>query len=139
MGGSARLVTVATYTDPVEAHVTRGRLEAEGISATVAHEHHIWANWLLSNALGGVKVQVLAAYAERAMDVLNRARLGEYALPDDLSERLACPCCGGTQVSESKRSWTIAFIGLFAFSLPLPWCRDRFRCANCRNIWTRYS
>ena len=52
------LITVATFTDPLEAHIVRGRLEAEHIECFVMHEHHIWANWFLSTALGGVKLQV---------------------------------------------------------------------------------
>ena len=42
----------------MEAHIFRLRLEAEGIFAVVAHEHHVWANWPYAMALGGVKVQV---------------------------------------------------------------------------------
>ena len=36
-----------------------GLLQAEGITAFVAHEHHIGNNWPLSTALGWTKVQVL--------------------------------------------------------------------------------
>ena len=35
------LVTIATFTNPLEAHIVRGRLQAEGIETYVAHEHHI--------------------------------------------------------------------------------------------------
>ena len=58
----AEFVTIASFTSPLEAHMARGRLEAEGIPAFIAHENHIWAEWFLSNALGGVKVQVLKQY-----------------------------------------------------------------------------
>lgn len=48
------LVTIERCTDPIQAHTLLGRLEAEGIRAFVAHEHHVWANWFMSDALQGV-------------------------------------------------------------------------------------
>ncbi len=62
------LLTVESFSDPLEAHIAKGRLEAEGIQAFVANEHHIWANWMMSHALGGVRVQV----ASENIDVAKR-------------------------------------------------------------------
>ena len=60
------LVTVGSYTDPIQAHIAGGRLESEGIPVVIADEHLIWGNWMLSNALGGVKLQVPFSRAEQA-------------------------------------------------------------------------
>jgi hypothetical protein len=44
-------VTVATFLSPWEAHIVRGLLETEGIPSTLGSEHHVGANWPLSQAL----------------------------------------------------------------------------------------
>lgn len=40
--------TVDSYTSPIDAYLAKGRLEAEGIPAFVAHDNHVWANWMYS-------------------------------------------------------------------------------------------
>jgi len=66
------LVTVATFMYPAQAHVARGRLESEGIRAFVADENLITMNWLYANTIGGVKLQVSAADADRARAILEQ-------------------------------------------------------------------
>jgi len=51
------LSTICWFADPIKAHIVKGRLEAEGIYVYLANEHHIWAKWTISNALGGVECQ----------------------------------------------------------------------------------
>jgi len=50
--------TVATFTKVEDAHVLRAQLEGSGIEAFVTDEHIVQQDWLLSNAVGGVKVNV---------------------------------------------------------------------------------
>ena len=64
------LVTVATFTTPLEAELARGRLEGEGVEAHVADGELVTADWTMSNAVGGVKVRVAAEDADRARAVL---------------------------------------------------------------------
>ena len=77
----------------------RGRLQAEGIETYVAHEHHIWANWFLSTALGGVKLQVRPEDAQQAQEILRQEQDGDYEMlvaeADTASAepRPACPVC----------------------------------------------
>jgi hypothetical protein len=72
------LSTIAIFTEPWQAHLFRLRLEADGIFATVAHEHHVTLNWPWALALGGAKVQVRHADRDRALAVETRARAGEF-------------------------------------------------------------
>ena len=50
--------TIATFSKPEDAHLLRMRLEAGGIPAFIQDENLIQMDWLLSNAVGGVRVQV---------------------------------------------------------------------------------
>src|SRR5262245_48491290 len=67
---SGRLVTIATFDQPAKARLAQNELTAAGIRATVADESTVALDWLLGNAIGWVKVQVLEEDAERAVAVL---------------------------------------------------------------------
>jgi hypothetical protein len=62
--------TLASFSQPVEAHLLRLRLENEGITAYLRDEHLVTFDWLYSNAVGGVKVDVADEDYERALEVL---------------------------------------------------------------------
>lgn len=72
---SDRLVTIATFEAAPRAHVARAVLEDSGIQVFVADEEIVSMDWMLSNAVGGVKLKVRESDAERALAVLD-ARLG---------------------------------------------------------------
>ncbi len=61
--------TLASFSQPVEAHLLRTRLEAEGITAYLRDENMIALDWLYSNALGGVKVDVADEDYEKAREI----------------------------------------------------------------------
>src|SRR5262245_16619066 len=65
-----KLVTVAVYNLPTQAQIARNSLEAAGIKAYVADAELVAMDLVLSSAVGGVKVQVSDADAQRAADVL---------------------------------------------------------------------
>ena len=65
------MVTVAVFGSPFEAGMARSELESFGIPVFVADEFTIGANHFYSNALGGVKVNVPASYAEEARQILS--------------------------------------------------------------------
>ena len=126
------LVTVSTHLEPTQAHIMRCRLEAEGISAFVAHEHHVGLNWFLATALGGAKVQVSAEDAEAAKRIVEAVESGEYVLPDDPEAALKCPKCGSADVMEDTLGRRAALLVFGLFSVPLPFKRSLFRCKQCR-------
>lgn len=139
----SKLVTVGTFTGPIEAHLAKGRLEVEGLPAFVVHEHHIWANWSYSQALGGIKVQVIAEDAVRAAMILKAHAEGEYEaalaheFPDIDVDR--CPACGSGEFT-STLAWDMLLLvlctmGLFGIIFPIT--RDHRRCVACGNKWKR--
>lgn len=77
------LVTISRYSFPHEAHVARALLESEGIPVFLADEHTITMQWLYSNALGGVRLQVPEAFVERAVALLQELENSEDAAPDE--------------------------------------------------------
>lgn len=66
----SKFVVVASYARPMDAHLTRTRLEAKGIRALLWDEQTITVDPLSALALGGVKVTVAANDAARAREIL---------------------------------------------------------------------
>ncbi len=119
------LVTVATFSYPIEAYLAKTRLDWEEIPCFVADDRLVTWNWLYSRAIGGVRLQVRSGDWEAALDVLEAPPLDEAELeaqagPDDPR----CPDCDSSQVhfvgvdvSEVFASWVLT--GPFLWSLVL--------------------
>ena len=63
-------VTVATFSYPHEMFVTKEKLESEGIKCFILNENIITADPFLSNAVGGVKLQVMKQDTEKALEII---------------------------------------------------------------------
>ena len=63
-------VTIKTFTYPIDLAVIRGRLEAEGIDCFAKDELVAQANPFLSNAIGGIKLQVRQRDLPKAIEIL---------------------------------------------------------------------
>ncbi len=64
------MITVATFSTLIEAHIALGRLEAEGITAHLADAGMGDYGMPAGIAVGGIKLQVEEKDAERARAVL---------------------------------------------------------------------
>lgn len=76
-------VTIATFTTPIEAQICQGRLESEGVTASIRDENIVAVNPLYSNAIGGVKIQVKQEDVELALEILSR-EYPDFDPPTDL-------------------------------------------------------
>lgn len=134
-----RLVTIATFSHPLEAHVYRGRLEAAGIPAFVADENTVVANWLYSNVVGGAKLQVWEEDAASAKELIESGESGDEApSPDEMAESKPepiCPRCGSTDVYYQKYARRLVFASWFFLGFPLPFLTRRWKCERCGHAW----
>lgn len=132
------LITIGRYLNPIEAHIVKGRLEAEGVPAYVQHEHHIWAKWTISLALGYVKVQVRPKDVEASSAVIEKLQAGEYALADEeVVDVSCCPRCGCTKKERVNWSWKLALWAIMFLSVVLPYSIYRVACLECGHRWTQ--
>jgi hypothetical protein len=88
-----RLVTVATFQDPIAAALARNFLESEGVAACLVDETTIATDWLIAGAIGGIKLQVEPMQVERAEMLL--AEIEEE--PDDPDEAPPAPTAIATR------------------------------------------
>jgi len=129
--GESLVKTIATFSKPEEAHLFRTRLEAAGIPAYVQDEHFIQMDWLYSNAIGGVRVQIADDDLEAAREFLTN---DSPQLDFDAVE-VVCPKCGSHDTAPDQLPRRISFLSLLIFSFPLFVARHRWRCASCRHVF----
>ena len=137
---SGNWVAVGTYSQPVEAHLARTRLESEGIQCMVSDEYLIRVNWLLSNAIGGVKLMVPAWEAQRASDILRpRPHLvvvaDADAAPGCDEDDLVCPRCRSYDVYFHRFSKRVAGLAWLMFGFIVPWLSRKWVCTQCGYEW----
>ena len=92
------LQTIAAYQYVAEAELLQTKLEAEGIDAYLADGNLVAMDWLMSNAVGGVKVQVAAKDVAAARLVVeevesSRRHRVNAGLPTE-PVQFACENCG---------------------------------------------
>jgi hypothetical protein len=75
------LATVATFGSPVEANLARNQLEAAGIKAFLADEETVGMVWPLTNALGGIQLQVGDRDAKEALAILAKSKAPDLPAP----------------------------------------------------------
>lgn len=130
-----RLVTVASYPSPIEAHLARARLEAEGLAPVLVDEHLVALHGLAALALGGVKLQVPAADAPMA-----RRALAEVVAATPHSARFVtadlgaprCSACGSLRVVPAALDRRVALLTGLLLGLPLLLGQRRgLRCRDC--------
>ena len=131
--------TVAAYTTATEAQIVKGRMEVEGIPAVVQFEHHVWANWSLSVALGGVRVQVPNLQVEESLAVLEKLQAGVYksGLEEEIScvESIRCPQCDYHSASHVNWPSQLALVVMFMIFIPVPYSQHWMKCKACSHQW----
>jgi len=137
----ADLITADVFVNPWDAHIVKGLLESEGIVVYIMNEHHIGANWMMSNALGGVKLQVVNENASLAIEILDSMNKGEYegALKEEFpsTQLNICPECGskGFKSKFSIRTTTLLLCTVFLASVFFPPRREYHTCLECGRKW----
>ena len=126
-------VTIARFPYSTEAQIVKGRLEADGIEVFLRDNLTIDTDPLVSPAIGGVKLKVLAKDEEQARAILKSIKT--YAV-DDNGEAIKCPNCKQEHIElystitdfKSLLSFLIGFItGTLPFST-----RYQYKCDDCK-------
>lgn len=72
-----KMITVATFHLPQDAYIIRGRIESEGIFCYLKDELTVQSDNIISNAIGGVKLQVHESDVQKVLPILEEAGLIE--------------------------------------------------------------
>jgi hypothetical protein len=137
MNEATELVVVRTFTNVPDAHVARSALDAAGIPTQLADENFVAANWLYSNAVGGVKLLVpsdrldeASALLQAGSDAVGASRVERFDEPHETACENVCRC-GGTDFELVTRGRRWAALTWLLAGIPLAPIRRTHRCRRC--------
>ena len=117
--------TIGSFEFTSDVQIIKGRLESEGIPVFLRDENTLNSDPLISNAIGGVKLQVYSEHKEKALEIYNQIRA--YAV-DNLGNPVVCPNCKAKK-SEPYYSRKGIFFKLFPF-----FEKRKYKCLECGMI-----
>lgn len=117
-----KFFTIAAFEYPADVQIVRGKLESEGIPVFLKDENTLNSDPIISDAIGGVKLQVYTRDKEQALKIYNEIRA--YAMGDN-GEPIVCPNCKA-QRSEAYYERKGIFYKLFPF-----FEKRKYKCLNC--------
>lgn len=125
-------VNIARFQYSSEAQIVKGKLQSEGIEVFLADQVLIDTDPLVSQAIGGIKLNVYADDEERARAILSE--IDNYSL-DDEGNRVVCPNCESSRVKvythiKDVRSFFAFLFSFLTFALPIHYKYD-YHCENC--------
>lgn len=117
-----KFFTIAAFEYAADVQIVKGKLESEGIAVFLRDENTLNSDPMISNAIGGVKLQVYAKDKETALAIYNEIRA--YAV-DSSGNPIVCPNCKA-QKSEAYYVRKTIFHKLFPF-----FEKRKYKCLNC--------
>ena len=126
-------VTIRAFRDLPEALLAKGSLESAGIDCALVDDNVVRMDWLWSNSMGGVKLQVDAEDAPAAEEILAQpipehfdvSGVGEYEQP-------RCPKCGSLDINFQELD-PAAYLSVAL--VPVPFHRRAWSCRSCHVEW----
>ena len=124
------MVTIARFSTTEEAHLLRLQLAAGGVEAFILDEYMVQLDWLISNAIGGVRVQIAEEDLERCKQIVQ----GPPHDPD-ASITASCPYCSSDETKKEELPRRLSFLSMFIIGCPLPVAKNYFICNECGQSW----
>lgn len=142
------IVTLQTFTYPIEAYPLMSKLEAEGINCFLEGEAPNSDDPFESSIFGGVNLQVLAIDEEVAMNIISNYNESEidwefikqirppqgYSITNN-----HCPQCDSKLIYKKHFPFVIKVlisISIVAFLfLPILFIKRQHRCGECGHFW----
>lgn len=130
------LVTIERFRDLPEALLAKGKLESAGICCFLADSELVRTDWLWSNAIGNMRLQVRPEDAADALELLHEPA-PEIFLDDEVGEfyqQPRCPKCNSSDIGFESIDRKLSY-GLMLIGLPIPIRKNNWRCAECGAEW----
>lgn len=135
MAGS--FVTLWKFRDLPEALLAKGKLESCGLHPILLNDETIRMDWLYSNVVGGIALQVPPAEADEALALL------QEPIPDSLDTdaegvsylQPRCPKCGSLDIEHEGLNKLVTFGSWLALGFPIRKSVNQWRCSACGNTW----
>jgi len=135
-----QLVTIASYSNPIEANLHKAKLESHDIACFLMDENMVSIVPFYSLAIGNIKLKVPASESDRAIKILSDK--SDITLTDNFklnkenetSPENKCPCCLSTNIYQNKYSRK-SLLSFLLIGFPVPIRKKGFRCFDCGFEW----
>ncbi|MFP4382187.1 MAG: hypothetical protein ACLFUS_16925 [Candidatus Sumerlaeia bacterium] len=121
---------IASFTQPMEAHMARIQLDAEDIPSYIADENLATIQPLYSDAIGGVKLFVPRSHARRAAEILG---VPDQTLNDTRIK--VCDQCGSRNIRSHPSPILLLVFGLLTLGVTSLCIRRKHKCLDCGFTW----
>lgn len=118
---------LAVFEYSTEAHLIKSKLDSENIRTLLMDEKTIDSDPLISQAIGGVKLQVHNEDLDKALNIYNNIRV--YKTFEN-GEEIHCPKCNSTRILAAPAKRKNIFYMLFPF-----FEKSRNICNDCKTIF----
>lgn len=138
--GEFKLITIANFRDLPLAELAKLKLDSEDIPCFLQDKNLVGVNWMYSNAIGGVKLQVPKEYIDSAKQILNEDCSADLATVEDefpprdindLCEKCKSPNLIILDARRKAGAWSLLL------GIPLIFFRKRYQCTDCDHIMKR--
>jgi Putative prokaryotic signal transducing protein len=130
-----QLATIQQYRELADAQVAKGALESAGIPCYLRDENALRMQWVWSNLLGGVRLQVNEQDRDAARDVLSQPIPEQIQLDGDIPyDQPHCPRCGSLDIHYQAIHERAGLASIILF-VPIPIPKQAWICEDCSAQW----
>lgn len=128
------LVTFRTFDNPINAHITKTKLESQGIECFLFDEYINTLNPLFNVTVGGIKLKIRSEDTEDAENIIREVEV-EKSL-DENDRIIECPKCNSQELYSGFKSMkglkgVLSAIVSFALMVYPVYYKTVYRCKNC--------
>lgn len=121
-------IPIVSYDNYVPAHIAMGVLEEQNINCWLKDENSVTTYPVLTNALGGIKLMVASAQAERALSILRTLENEHKALSP-------CPKCNSLNIElistpRKASNWASTLLSFFSSGYAVA-VEKQMHCFDC--------
>lgn len=124
---SSLFTTLAVFDYTTEANLVKSKLDSEEIRTRLLDEKTVDSDPLISQAIGGVKLQVYIEDVDKALKIYNDIRV--YKTFEN-GDEIHCPKCNSTRILGAPAKRKNIFYMLFPF-----FEKSRNICNDCKTIF----
>lgn len=128
------LVTVRQYRDPADAILAKAALESAGIFAFLQNENTVRMEWIWSNLMGGIRLQVRPEDKTAAEEVLSQPIPSTIEVDGVDYEQPRCPSCQSLNITFETVNSKVGFASII-LAFPIPWPKNLWTCNACGQKW----
>jgi hypothetical protein len=122
------LVTLRQYRDLADAMLAKSALDSAGIFAFLQNENIVRLDWVWSNLMGGIRLQVRPEDVSAAEQVLSEPIPSLIETDDANYEQPRCPHCQSLDIHFERLNQKVGLASI-------PWPKKLWTCVSCGAKW----